>query len=111
VFNTNNFSNAAAVASLNDPDQVVQERARNKEVRDYTLKFFADAGYESADSQTNFLFVNLDRPASEFRAACAEHNVHVGRDFPPMEKTHCRISIGTMDEMRRATEVFKQVLA
>lgn len=111
VFNTNNFSNTAAVASLNDPDNLAQEVARNTEARDYTRKFFADAGYESADSQTNFLFVNLRRPASEFRAACAEHNVLVGRDFPPMEKTHCRISIGTMDEMRRATEVFKQVLA
>ena len=111
VFNTNNFSNAAAVASLNDPDNLAQEVARNTEARDYTRKFVTDAGYESADSQTNFLFVNLGRPASEFRAACAEHNVLVGRDFPPMEKTHCRISIGTMDEMRRATEVFKQVLA
>jgi hypothetical protein len=27
-----------------------------------------------------------------------------------MEKTHCRISLGTMDEMRRATEVFAKVL-
>jgi histidinol-phosphate/aromatic aminotransferase/cobyric acid decarboxylase-like protein len=35
----------------------------------------------------------------------------VGRDFPPMEKTHARISIGTIGEMRRAAEVFKQVLA
>ena len=111
MFNTNNFSNTAAVASLNDPDNLAQEVARNTEARDYTRKFFTDAGYESADSQTNFLFVNLERPASEFRAACREHNVLVGRDFPPMEKTHCRISIGTMDEMRRATEVFKQVLA
>jgi len=34
----------------------------------------------------------------------------VGRDFPPFEKTHCRISIGTMDEMKKATEVFRSVL-
>ena len=31
----------------------------------------------------------------------------VGRDFPPFEKTHCRISIGTMDEMKKAVEVFR----
>ena len=31
----------------------------------------------------------------------------VGRDFPPFEKTHCRVSIGTMDEMQRAVAVFK----
>jgi hypothetical protein len=34
----------------------------------------------------------------------------VGRDFPPHEKTHIRISIGTMDEMKRATEVFRSAL-
>jgi histidinol-phosphate/aromatic aminotransferase/cobyric acid decarboxylase-like protein len=34
----------------------------------------------------------------------------VGRDFPPMEKTHSRISLGTMDEMRKAVDVFAKVL-
>ena len=111
VFNSNNLANAAAVASLNDPQHVEQERARNKEARDFTVGVFADLGCEAADSQTNFLFVNIGRPAAEFRNACAEHNVAVGRDFPPMEKTHARVSIGTIGEMRRAAEVFKQVLA
>ena len=36
--------------------------------------------------------------------------VMVGRDFPPYEKTHCRISIGTMAEMQKAVDVFKKVL-
>ena len=30
--------------------------------------------------------------------------------LPPYEKTHCRISIGTMAEMQKAVEVFKKVL-
>ena len=34
----------------------------------------------------------------------------VGRDFPPFEKTHVRISIGTMDEMQKAVAVFRSVL-
>jgi histidinol-phosphate aminotransferase len=111
VFNSNNLANAAAVASLNDPQHLEQERARNKEARDFTIGVFNDLGCEAADAQTNFLFVNIGRPAAEFRNACAEHNVAVGRDFPPMEKTHARVSIGTIGEMRRAAEVFKQVLA
>jgi histidinol-phosphate/aromatic aminotransferase/cobyric acid decarboxylase-like protein len=37
-------------------------------------------------------------------------DVMVGRPFPPL-KTHLRVSVGTMDEMRAATEVFKKVLA
>jgi histidinol-phosphate/aromatic aminotransferase/cobyric acid decarboxylase-like protein len=36
--------------------------------------------------------------------------VLVARDFPPLEKSHARISIGTLDEMKRATEVFSRVL-
>ena len=34
----------------------------------------------------------------------------VGREFPPLEKTHARISLGTMDEMKRAGDVFSSVL-
>ena len=111
VFNSNNLANATAVASLNDPAHLEQETARNKEVRDYTIGVFRDLGFEAGDSQTNFLFVNLGRPASEFRDACRERGVMVGRDFPPMENSHARVSIGTMGEMRRAAEVFRQVLA
>jgi hypothetical protein len=36
--------------------------------------------------------------------------VLVARDFPPFEKTHCRISFGTMDEMKQAVAVFDEVL-
>jgi histidinol-phosphate/aromatic aminotransferase/cobyric acid decarboxylase-like protein len=74
------------------------------------MDFFSKAGFEASDSQTNFIFVNLQRTAKSFRDACAQHNVYVGRDFPPLEKTHARISIGTMDEMKRAVEVFAEVL-
>ena len=34
----------------------------------------------------------------------------VGRDFPPFENTHCRISMGTMDEMKKAVDIFREVL-
>jgi histidinol-phosphate/aromatic aminotransferase/cobyric acid decarboxylase-like protein len=34
----------------------------------------------------------------------------VGRDFPPLEKQWARISLGTMEEMQKATEVFRSVL-
>lgn len=108
--NANVLAIAAGVASLEDPAHIEEERERNKKVRRFTLDFFESAGYRSTDTQTNFLFVNLRQPAKGFREACAKDNVFVARDFPPMERTHCRISIGTMDEMRRATGVFAKVL-
>ena len=45
------------------------------------------------------------------RDRCAKQGILVGRDFPPYEKTHCRISVGTMEEMQKAVKVFEQVLA
>ena len=100
----------AAVASLNDPAHMDWEREQNLKVRQFTVNAFKEMGYEAADSQTNFVFVNIGRPASEFRDACRENGVLVGRDFPPMEQTHARISLGTMDEMQQAMTVFRKVL-
>ena len=54
--------------------------------------------------------MDLKRPAKVFRDACAALKVQVGRDFPPFENTHSRITLGTMEEMRQAVAVFKKVL-
>jgi len=108
--NANVLAIAAATASLADPDHISRERARNLEARDFTRAFFDKFGFDSTDSQTNFLFVELGRPAKDFREASAKRGVVVARDFPPMEKTHCRISIGTMEEMKRACDAFADVL-
>ncbi|MEZ5316189.1 MAG: aminotransferase class I/II-fold pyridoxal phosphate-dependent enzyme [Vicinamibacterales bacterium] len=102
---------AAAVATLQDPERLAAESRRNTEARQFTLDWFSRAGYTSTDSQTNFIFVNIGRPAAEFRDACAKEGILVGRDFPPFEKTHTRISIGTMAEMQEAVKVFGNILA
>jgi histidinol-phosphate aminotransferase len=101
---------AAAIASLNDQAHIDAERARNTEVRNFTVKALESMGAKPTDSQANFLFVDIHRPAKEFRDACAKSGVMVGRDFPPFEKTHARISLGTTEEMQKATDVFRTVL-
>ena len=100
-----------ALIALGNAAHVDAERKRNTEVRAFTLKAFADMGITGSDAQANFIFMNIKRPAAGFRDACRADGVMVGRDFPPFEKTHCRISLGTMDEMQRAVAVFKRVLA
>ena len=104
------FSAAAAIASLGDPKHLEDERARNTAVRDFTAKALQDMGCKPTVSQTNFLFVDVGRSAREFRDGCAKQGVIVGRDFPPFESSHARISIGTMDEMKRAVDVFRDVV-
>jgi histidinol-phosphate aminotransferase len=102
-----------AKAALAVPDSWVKdEQKRNEAARNFTQKWFADRGYAPTDSQTNFMFINVKRPAREFREACLkEGGVLIGRDFPPYEKTHVRISIGTMEEMQKAVQVFEKALS
>ncbi|HEX7137189.1 MAG TPA: histidinol-phosphate transaminase, partial [Vicinamibacterales bacterium] len=111
-YNVNTFGVAAAIASLKDQQHIKDEVARNTSVRDFTIKSLADLGFHSADSNTNFIFTDIGKTmtAAAFRDACAKHGVMVGRDFPPLEKQWARISIGTMEEMEKAANVFKQVL-
>jgi histidinol-phosphate aminotransferase len=104
------FTIAAAIAALGDAAHIDAERARNTAVRDFTMKALVDMGVKPSASETNFLFVNIGRPAKELRDACAKENVIIGRDFPPFENSHARISLGTMDEMTRAVEVFRNAL-
>jgi histidinol-phosphate aminotransferase len=110
TFNQNAPGVAAAMAALEHPEYIEAERRRNTEVRDFTLKFFRTAGFKATESQGNFIFVEIGRPAAAFRDACREQHVLVGRPFPPLDQRHVRISIGTMEEMRRATAVFAKVL-
>jgi len=90
--NVNVLGAVAAIASVGDQRRVASERARNQ-----------------AASATNFVMVDVGQPVEAFRSACAREGVAIGRPFPPL-LTHARISIGTMDEMRRASDVFLRVL-
>jgi histidinol-phosphate aminotransferase len=101
---------AAAAASIGDHDHIAQEQQRNREARAFTRAFFEKAGYAVGASDTNFLMIDLRRDIVAVRDACQKEGVAVGRPFPPLT-THLRVSIGTLDEMRRATTVLAKVLA
>ena len=107
----NTLSAAAAIASITDTRHLEAERKENARIREYVVEAFRSMGYDATNTHTNFVFVDLGRPAEIFRDACLEQGIMVGRDFPPMEMTHSRISLGTMAEMEQAVEVFRNVLA
>jgi len=101
---------AATVAIAQDSTFTTNERNRNKAVRDMATKWFSDRGMKPTDCQANFMFVDIGTPAKAFRDACRAKGVMVARDFPPFEKTHARITLGTMEEMTKAVQVFGEVL-
>ncbi|MGZ8412688.1 MAG: pyridoxal phosphate-dependent aminotransferase [Gemmatirosa sp.] len=99
----------AAIAALSDRELPARERRLNGEAREFTRRFFASRGYTVTPSQANFLMVDVRRDPKAFQEACRAQQVLVGRPFPPLA-THARVSIGTMDEMRAAVDVFARVL-
>lgn len=109
-YNISVFGVQAAIAALGDVKHVEAERARNTEVRAFVTKAFEDLGCKPSASQGNFIFVDIGQPARIFRDACAKSGIAVGRDFPPFENSHVRVSMGTMDEMKKAVTVFREVL-
>jgi histidinol-phosphate aminotransferase len=106
----NTLTAAAGIASLKDTQHIADEVAENARVREFTIKAFKDMGYSVIDSHANCIFVDVKGSAPAFRDACLAQKVQIGRDFPPYEKTHSRITLGTMDEMRQAMTVFRRVL-
>jgi histidinol-phosphate aminotransferase len=86
------------------------ERNRNKAVPRHGDQVVRRSRMKATDCQANFMFVDIGTPAKAFREACRAKGVMVARDFPPFEKTHARITLGTMEEMTKAVQVFGEVL-
>jgi histidinol-phosphate aminotransferase len=103
-------SAAAAAAALADRAHTEKQKALNREARAFTRQAFESAGYRVLPSEANFVMVDLRRPASGVQAMCRESGVIIARAFPPLTN-HARISIGTMEEMRRAVEIMLPKLA
>lgn len=101
----------AALTAFEDADHIAWERQENAEIRAFTVGALEDMGFDVPVSHTNHIFPNLKRPASVVRAACMENMIAVGRDFPPLQDTHCRISLGSREEMEKTVAVFRKVLS
>jgi histidinol-phosphate aminotransferase len=100
---------AGAVAALNAPAHIKEELRKSREARAFTRKFFEGLGYTVEPSETNFIMVNIRRDSKEFKDTCLARGVMIGRQFPQF-KQHSRISIGSLEEMERATAIFREVL-
>jgi histidinol-phosphate aminotransferase len=78
-------------------------------VRQFTRDSIAKLGYPVPESNTNFVMVDVRRKVQDVIDGCHKEGVLIGRPFPPLT-THARISIGTMDEMRKCVDVLGRVL-
>ncbi len=107
--NVSQLTLLAAAAALADPAALAAEVKRNREVKAFTRKFFADAGFSMSSGDANFMMVDVKRPAVDFKKQALTKGIAVGRAFPPLT-TQSRIGFGTLDEMKRATVAFRELL-
>ena len=96
----------AAAASFQDQEFIAFSRRVNDEARDYARQVVEEHGHRCLPSQTNFIFFHLGQNIQTFRAAMEQRGILVGRPFPPY-MDWCRLSIGTMDEMKAFAAAFQ----
>jgi histidinol-phosphate aminotransferase len=101
---------AAAVASLNDPDQVANGKRLNSEAKTFVTAEIEKMGFKQIPSQANFIMFDVKRPVAPLIKALKERNVQVGRLFPALPN-HMRLTIGKKTEMEIFLSTFRQVLA
>ena len=100
----------AAIASLNDPDQVANGRRLNSEAKAFVIGELDTMGYTQIPSQANFIMFNVKRPVVPLIQALKQRNVQVGRLFPALPN-HMRLTIGKKAEMEAFLSAFREVMA
>ena len=99
---------SAALAS--HQDRAFLDFAKQKIVdgRDIISKTFKRHGLRTLPSETNFVFADLGRDATEFAAQMRERNVVVGRTFQPYT-TWSRVSTGRIEDVQAFARTFDEI--
>jgi len=99
----------AAIASLNDPNQVPQGRKLNTQTKQFVISELHKLGLEQIPSQANFIMIDVKRPVQPVIGALNQRGVQVGRLFPALP-THLRVTIGKPAEMETFMSALREVL-
>jgi histidinol-phosphate aminotransferase len=111
-FNVNSLAQAAAQASLADPDQVSRSRAVNSEGRAYLTRELESRGMGVVPTQANFIFVDTARDARRLgeELLCRGVVVRVG-DWIFGYPTFIRVTIGTPEQNGRFIEALDDAIS
>jgi histidinol-phosphate aminotransferase len=100
----------AAIASLDDSDQVANGRRLNSETKSFVTGELDAMGYKQIPSQANFIMIDVRRSVVPLIQALKGRGVQVGRLFPALPN-HMRLTIGKKAEMEIFLSTFRQVMA
>lgn len=99
---------AAAVAALKDTDFQHLTLTNTAESKKYLYDFLTKAGYSYVPSSANFVLFPIKMKGQDLMSKLMAEGVMVRRwEF---DRQHwCRVSIGTMDEMKAFAEAFSKI--
>jgi len=100
---------AAAIASINDTEQVSRSRNLNRQTRQFVSDEMRKLGYEHIPSEANFMMIDLKQPVRSVIDGLKERNVHVGRVFPSLPN-HMRVTVGKQSEMEAFLNAFRETI-
>jgi histidinol-phosphate aminotransferase len=100
----------AALASLQDIEQVEQGRRRNAEVKKFVYSELESLRFKWIPSHANFLMIDVRRPVKPVIAGLRERNVQVGREFPALPN-FLRVTVGTKPQMQRFVSAFRESMS
>jgi histidinol-phosphate aminotransferase len=98
---------AAAIASYDDEAFVRFSRERIVQGREMVCEVFASHGLPYLPSQTNFVYANIGRDATEFAKQMLARNVRIRGAYPPYD-TYSRVSMGKLEDLRTFARVFDE---
>ncbi|HCR54174.1 MAG TPA: hypothetical protein DIW27_07155 [Cytophagales bacterium] len=101
---------AAAKASLGDTDFMSMSRAKNSESRAHLEGYLKKKGFMHGKSHTNFMFFPAPKDGKTILSGMQKKNILM-RIWDYKDREWCRVSIGTLDEMKQFTNAFDQVIA
>lgn len=99
----------AASASMDDIEFQNMSRLKNADCREFVYNVLNQMGYDYVPSSTSFIIFPIQMEGKEFLTKMTNLKIGV-RAFEFMNKNWCRVSMGTMDEMKLFATALKQVL-
>ena len=99
----------AALASMDDVPFQDMSRTKNAEAREYVYESLKKLGYDYVPSSTSFIIFPIEMDGKLFLEKMMDKKVGV-RAFEIMGKNWCRVSMGTLDEMKIFTAALTDVL-
>ena len=100
----------AALASMDDEDFQIKSRAKNTEAREYVFAELKKRGFEYAPSVTSFVLFPIEMEGKAFLDKMASFQVGV-RSFKIYNRNWCRVSMGTLDEMKTFVQALDSTLS